>query len=452
MNRAPAKHTKRSLASLALPIFLAGSALGQEIAPAVSGDRIEIVIENGECERNNVLVEAPVMVPNRSRHFPQHSYLGAGTECFTEYKTGLIGEVSVQLSRPRLGSKPNDSKAATPILLTMLIPRLEPHQTLRGTIELPRGESGIPADPLIWRNLDDRLALRLARDSEPKQPLVSLEYPIFNESSPEAREATYKPFHHVYAPGTDLLITKGPGGKYTHHRGLFYGFNKVSYGDGKTADVWHCKGDAYQSIGDFEGSNGGSLMGRKQTGIRWHGEDKELFANELREISAYELPGGSLIEFVSLLRTTAGPVKLDGDPQHAGFHFRANNEVAEHTADQTYFLRPDGKGKLGETRNWPDDKRQVNLPWNAMSFVLGGNRYTVLYLDHPSNPKEARYSEREYGRFGSYFEWELTDDRPLLVRYRIWLQQGEMTQDMCESMSRNFVDPPKATAIWIGPQ
>ena len=45
-------------------------------------------------------------------------------------------------------------------------------------------------------------------------------------------------------------------------------------------------------------------------------------------------------------------MRLDGDPQHAGFHFRANQEVAKNGKENTYYLRPDGKGKLGDTRNW----------------------------------------------------------------------------------------------------
>ena len=61
-----------------------------------------------------------------------------------------------------------------------------------------------------------------------------------------------------------------------------------------------------------------------------------------------------------------------------------------------------------------------------MSFVLGGKRYTVAYLDDPGNPKEARFSEREYGRFGSYFEYTIEQDKPLTVNYRLWLQEGLM--------------------------
>src|SRR5262249_6384697 len=159
------------------------------------------------------------------------------------------------------------------------------------------------------------------------------------------------------------------------------------------------------------------------------------------------VPGGHLIEFASRVHSTVGPVKLDGDPQHAGFHFRADNEVAAKTKNQTYFLRPDGTGKPGETRNWdPKTKKgPVNLPWNVMSFVLGGQHYTVAYLDKPTNPKEARFSERDYGRFGSYFEYDLTEQKPLTIDYRVWLQRGEMTGPEVAARSEDFVKPVAVT-------
>jgi hypothetical protein len=177
--------------------------------------------------------------------------------------------------------------------------------------------------------------------------------------------------------------------------------------------------------------------------IDWHGINKEVYAKEDRELAAYNVPGGTLIEFASRVRTVGGPIQLDGDPQHAGFHFRAAQEVAEKNKGQTYYLRPDGKGKPGETRNWDPKSKMgpVNLPWNAMSFVVGGQRYTAVYLDNPANPKEARGSERDYGRFGSYFEYEIKPDRPLMVRYRVWLQAGEMKPEQPVALAADFVEP-----------
>ena len=64
------------------------------------------------------------------------------------------------------------------------------------------------------------------------------------------------------------------------------------------------------------------------------------FAKELRELTAYRVTEGVLVEFASRLRSNGGKVKVDGDPQHAGFQFRASGEVAEKTKNQTYYLGP----------------------------------------------------------------------------------------------------------------
>src|SRR4051794_4909760 len=106
--------------------------------------------------------------------------------------------------------------------------------------------------------------------------------------------------------------------------------------------------------------------------IAWHGPGKEVFATETRELTVYNVPGGQLVEFATRVRSQVGTVKLGGDPQHAGFHFRADNEVSEKTSKETIFIRPNG-------------------------------------ADKPTNPKEARFSERPYGRIGSYFQYELTE-------------------------------------------
>jgi hypothetical protein len=225
-----------------------------------------------------------------------------------------------------------------------------------------------------------------------------------------------------------------------------YGFNNITYG-GKKVDTWHCTGDTHVSHEGFLKQEAGPVLGRHRVAIDWHGEKKEVFAREERELTVYHVPGGTLVEFASRLKTTAGKVRLAGDPQHAGFQFRAHNDVADKTKKETYYLRPDGKGKLGDTRNWdPKTKKgPVNLPWDAMSFVLDGQRYAVAYLNHPQNPGESRWSERDYGRFGCYFEYDLTEDRPLVVTYRVWLQRGEMTGDQVQALSRQFIAPPKVT-------
>jgi len=285
------------------------------------------------------------------------------------------------------------------------------------------------------------------------------------DETPANREATYKVFHQMYDPAGQRLVNKGPGGKFTHHRGVFYGFNKIAFGTTK-CDIWHCTNGTHQSHGKVVQSEAGAVIGRHLLLINWVGPDKATFAEELRELTIFNTPGGTLLEFQSRVTSKVGTVTVGGDPQHAGFHFRAHLDVADKTEADTYFIRPDGVGKksadmpeqkpgkdgkipakLAETRNWTgkDSLKSVNLPWNGMSFVVGDKRYTAGYLDHPSNPKEARYSERTYGRFGSYFESEFTNEKPLDVRYRIWLQDDAASIETLTTKSTDFATPITAT-------
>ncbi len=292
-----------------------------------------------------------------------------------------------------------------------------------------------------------------------QQPVMGYWYRAYDNSSEANRNKTYKVFHHLYDPTSKRIVTNGgdtdPGAEgkkllYPHHRGLMFAFNKVTFQkDGKpvAADVWHAKPkDTHEAHTGFLSADTGTVLGRHRVGIDWCGPNNEVFAREEREMTVYGIDGGTLVEFASRLKTTGGNVKLDGDPQHSGFQFRAANAV-DSTKKETYYLRPDGKGNPGDTRNWdPKTKKgPINLPWDAMSFQLFGQRFTVAYLDHPNNPGEKRYSERDYGRFGCYFEYELTPTHPLVLNHRIWLQNGEMTGDQVQALSTEFAAPPKVT-------
>jgi hypothetical protein len=125
--------------------------------------------------------------------------------------------------------------------------------------------------------------------------------------------------------------------------------------------------------------------------------------------------------------------------------------VHETTKKQTYYLRPGGKGSPGEYRNWPQDKAYVNAAWHAASFVVGGQRYTALRVNRPANPGEARMSERDYARFGSYFAHDLEPGKPLEVGYRFWVQPGELAVEEAARIAADYARPARVTVRRAGP-
>jgi hypothetical protein len=383
---------------------------------------LTLTISAGKHDRPAGPVVVPVEAPARFAT----GYAIARDASGQELPVQLCGPGLLDTGKPKAGQVRGE--------LHLLLPALKAGETFVA-------KAGIVCEPghrqsgFAWRETPE--SAEYVCDGK---PVLRYECAPLDDSTKAKRDATFKVYHHLYADdGT--LVTKGLGGLYPHHRGLFYGFRKTTYGDGTQVDIWHCTGDTAQVHEKTLASAAGPVLGRQRVLIDWLGKGKELFAKEERELTVWNTPGGRLVEFASVLHPVKGTVNVDGDPQHSGFHFRASNEVADKTKAQTIFIRPDGTDKPGATRNWPDRKDHVNLPWDAMSFVVGGKRYTAAYLDHPDNPKEARYSERDYGRFGSYFVSEATPEKPLKVHYRVWLQRGQMDGKDVAALSEAFVEP-----------
>lgn len=279
------------------------------------------------------------------------------------------------------------------------------------------------------------------------RPVARYVYEAIDESSPQRRDETYKPFCHIYRPDKrEDFLTKGPGGKFTHHRGIYYGFSKISYTDRdgkqwKNVDTWHCR-KAHQVHRSFAAKEADEKSAHFTSVIDWVGDDGQVFATEERTMRFSYPVKDLVVDFESKLTPTVPSLRLDGDPQHAGFHFRAHNDVHDVSPNATYYIRPgSGIGQPGIAINWTpktDNDQTRDLPWKGMCFLLDNKFFTVAYLDHPGNPKPARASERQYGRFGTYFATDVIPEKPLSVRYRLVIRQGEMTVEEITKLSEDF--------------
>ena len=232
--------------------------------------------------------------------------------------------VVAQLTKPALLAKNIEaSKSQVAREVHFILPSLKAGQSLKfqGVIDADKPEVAAK-NVFSWH---DKPGESSELDYKGVPALRYMDHPI-DESTKAKRDETYKVYDHLF----DLegnRVTKGPGGLYPHHRGIFYGFRVVTYDDGKKTDIWHCPKASQQHEKILE-TEAGPVLGRERVLIGWHGDDKKIFAQEERELTVYAVPGGRLVEFASRLRPVKGKVHLDGDPQHAGFHFRADQGVA----------------------------------------------------------------------------------------------------------------------------
>lgn len=273
----------------------------------------------------------------------------------------------------------------------------------------------------------------------------------YDTSSPQRAFETYEPFHHVFDEQGQSLLTNGPDGmhpylkdkiQYPHHRGLFIGWSKLEFA-GSRYNFWGMAGGLAQVHQKFLEQVVGPVLARSKALIHWNDKDGVPIVAEQRQTTVFRQnePTILLLEFRTELKAVKGDVFLNGDPEHAGFQYRAHNDVASGGKEvkAIYLFHKDGI----------DPKKDEDLPWTAMSYTLNGRRYSVQHINHPENPQPTLYSAyRDYGRFGAFFQQKIDAGETLTLCYRIWVGQGETPQrQVLSSKYSAFVNSPKVEVL-----
>ena len=211
------------------------------LAPLASAaaPSLKFTVAAGKHDRVNEVVRVPFALPDGVKSDP------AVTVADDKGKTIAVG----QIAPPSLASGNVAGKNAR--VLTFVLPHLKAGETLQASMVLDESTPA-GAGSLRWLPTRDHTTTLM----HGKTPVLRYNHPKLDDSSAKAREATFKPFHELYSPDGSRLVTKGVGGQFTHHRGLFYGFMKVTYGK-NTVDIWHCKKR------HAPGRRRGSLEGRR---------------------------------------------------------------------------------------------------------------------------------------------------------------------------------------------
>lgn len=245
------------------------------------------------------------------------------------------------------------------------------------------------------------------------------------------RQETGKVYTHIFDFEGGAPITKGPGGKYPHHRGLFIGWKDTLVG-GRDLDTWHNPDNSQRHVG-WKALETSADRAAQVEEIEWVDDATgKPFIRETRTVAAREGDGGiRLFDFTSELTSLAGTIRLKGDLQHAGMHVRLANEVSEHE-DTTQYILPEGGQEL-------EGDKVVGAWWVCCSAVVRDKRYWLVHMTAPDNPTgQPVYSIRRYARFGAFFEPELAEGKPLAMKFRVAVSETELTRERCEALYRAF--------------
>lgn len=257
-------------------------------------------------------------------------------------------------------------------------------------------------------------------------------------------EGQFKPFLHVYGENGDRLTNSGldisgkPSGTFGHHRGIFIGWNRIESDLGRR-DLWHMKGTTME-VKRFTQLVTTGHHAVTEAQIHWRAGIKpdatdDLLLDEHRRITfSHTNTQETQIDFVTHL-TAARTLTLGGDLQHAGVHFRAENEVASRRDETSYLWSP----------NVPVNQRGMKADqwqWATLFFPIGDQFYRCTEMTAPQNELE-ELSWRDYGRFGFFGKKDLAAGERLELRFRFIIKA--IDQAAFASDRENFQDEVRSS-------
>jgi hypothetical protein len=212
-------------------------------------------------------------------------------------------------------------------------------------------------------------------------------------------------------------ITQGAGGKqFPHHRGIYIGWQKLGF-NGKRYNFWEmADGDiVHEKFGEQKADTNSATF---TSVTHWvpKNSDKAI-VDEERTIVVRRggAPVRVIVDFKSVIKAPAGDLELNGDPEHGGIQYRPHGDLV---AKETTYLFPAENA---------DAKKDADYPWVGEQYTLRGQRYGVVQINHPDNPKGTRWSAyRDYGRFGAFPKASLKNGESLTLKYRFLIADGEL--------------------------
>ena len=377
------------------------------------------------------------------RNSPTRIALRPGKELPANWTAPAGGAVSAILT-PDKGAKPIDAQVVTDgksngLEVYWIEKRLDPGKESNYTLRLGTGDK---TDSPVFSFREGAGFADLLYGKRP----VLRHMTAYDPSDKNSLHQTYKTFHHVWGFHDDGFITKGAGGQYTHHRGLFIGFSRTRVGD-RQWDFWHCKGvslrhEKYDPLEKMMGA----VFGRTLSQTGWYDPDGKVAIRDWRRVTAWrQAEAQALVDFVITIEAVSADVSLRGDPQHAGFQYRAVESKPGKGNKTTYVRSTESTG--GKNDDWE------GAEWITGIFQHGGNNYAVTHMDPPENPRPTVYSTRNYGRFGAYFEKDLKKGEKLELRYRIFIVDTKKHSDVSvtryEKKYWDYIEPAKVTVSTV---
>lgn len=286
--------------------------------------------------------------------------------------------------------------------------------------------------------------------SSAEKPVIQYNSGI--ELPPEGVDLVYRRsgfLHPLYAPNGAVLTTIQPM-DHPHHYGIWNPWTKTIF-KGEEISFW----DLQQGLGTVQFAGLGSLNQGPVFGsiqilhehIAWPDSPREAIAiNELKEVKVFNRTDGNFLIEVKIRLSPVDELILE-EYRYGGFTLRATDYW---TNENSYFFTSEGLD-----RDHADGQR---AKWCVVFGDTPKGQAGILMMGHPANynhPEPLRIWSSNFGMGrGDHFinfcptrnkQWILEPGNIYMLRYRIFVFEGEIDKVEAERIWNDFSNPPTIT-------
>lgn len=290
--------------------------------------------------------------------------------------------------------------------------------------------------------VDDEKALTIKSNGK---SVLSYNYTL--SSLPEGVDEIFRRsgyIHPAYTPSGYVLTEIQPT-DHRHHYGIWNPWTKIQYEEA-IYDLWNLgSNQGTVRSKDILSRYNGSVMAGFDASLdhiikRNGGETKIM--DEIWKIKAWNVGGGFLWDFESVLTPSTESPVLIKEYRYAGFGFRANTHW---TRENTEMMTSEGL-----TRKQIDGSRGR---WIYVNGDTDSGKGGILFMDRPENynfPEPFRIWGEDANSVGHVFvnfaptknkDWELKPGNTYKLLYRVMTYDGTMTPERAESLWIDFAYP-----------
>jgi hypothetical protein len=238
---------------------------------------------------------------------------------------------------------------------------------------------------------------------------------------------------------------------HPHHRGMWF-----THGSVNGVDFWSETRNTGKTINTgIEDVQSGAVCGTFRAHTDWQVPDGRVIARDVRDVTVYPVPGGTLLDFDITITAVGGPLVF-GDTKEGMFGLRLADSLSPHP---TFPLRPKGahcvnSEGLKDTALW-------GKPANWVDYYgpLGSGNFGVAMFDAPDNIRHPEtWHARDYGLFAvnpfglhdfgagpaGAGDFTVPEGKTVRFRYRLYFHADEADKAGVAQQYAAFADPPHA--------